>query len=350
MKKRTWFKRSSLIISTAVSLVAPMGKVTHLNESKNPKPCKKSKAPLSSVAGDSDADSSPPFGDQPVAEGPPLINDALPPDVITMEEVGEAAWNVTSVDSSESTSVAPAIATPKPVLARALAESEPAAVPRYAWKANIHTTVFWIGEQPTEANPTPNHESSWDAKWTQNYGGYDNPDPNARNGFRPAAFTPKQNPFYVALPYNDISKNGHKEEARKIIPWFKQGEGTSRYKSKCKGRWIAIRKGDRVCYAQWEDAGPFTTTDGDYVFGDARPQAEASNGAGLDVSPAVRDFLGLDGHDKTDWKFVEFEEVPVGPWAEHGANNDFVMNRKAAENGRVAQTQKPVRRSKPGGA
>jgi hypothetical protein len=31
----------------------------------------------------------------------------------------------------------------------------------------------------------------------------------------------------------------------------------------------------------------------------------------------------------TDWKFVEFSEVPHGPWSKHGDNNTFViMQRK----------------------
>lgn len=32
----------------------------------------------------------------------------------------------------------------------------------------------------------------------------------------------------------------------------------------------------------------------------------------MDVSPAVRDYLGLSGIDKVDWQFVEFEDVPEG--------------------------------------
>jgi hypothetical protein len=52
----------------------------------------------------------------------------------------------------------------------------------------------------------------------------------------------------------------------------------------------------------------------------------------------VRDYLGLDGSDVTDWKFVEFEDVPLGPWAEHGENNDFVMNGRAAGKKGVAAT------------
>ncbi|MEO8207202.1 MAG: hypothetical protein ABI615_13555, partial [Chthoniobacterales bacterium] len=47
--------------------------------------------------------------------------------------------------------------------------------------------------------------------------------------------------------------------------------------------------------------------------------------AGLDVSPAVRDYLGIAGKDVCDWKFVEFSEVPNGPWAKYGDNNTFVL-------------------------
>src|SRR5476649_1444892 len=48
---------------------------------------------------------------------------------------------------------------------------------RYPWKTDIVTTIFWIGEMPTANNPVTNHKSSWDADWTRNYGGYDNPEP-----------------------------------------------------------------------------------------------------------------------------------------------------------------------------
>jgi hypothetical protein len=33
--------------------------------------------------------------------------------------------------------------------------------------------------------------------------------------------------------------------------------------------------------------------------------------------------------DVTDWKFVEFKDVPVGPWARHGDNNTFVQQRRS---------------------
>jgi len=198
---------------------------------------------------------------------------------------------------------------------------------KFPWKTEIVTTVFWIGEKPTANNPVPNRSSSWDANWTKNYGGFDNPDKSQRQDFIPVKFTPKQNPFYCALPYNDKSTNGHRPEAPRVVPWFKeayQGPGVST----CKGRWIAIRHGNKVAYAQWEDAGPFRTDHWQYVFGNERPKPNLNKGAGLDVSPAVRDYLGMNDTDVTDWKFVDFSEVPHGPWSKHGDNNTFVQNER----------------------
>jgi len=53
-----------------------------------------------------------------------------------------------------------------------------------------------------------------------------------------------------------------------------------------------------------------------YVFGTSQPQNTVNDNAGLDVSPAVRDYLGLNDIDKTDWQFVDEEDVPDGPWKE----------------------------------
>ncbi len=198
---------------------------------------------------------------------------------------------------------------------------------QFPWKSKIVTTVFWIGERPTANNPVPNRSSSWDANWTSNYGGYDDPNPANRRDLIPVNFTPRQNPFYCALPYNDKAREGHRPEAPNVVPWFKEAyQGPA--VSTCKGRWIAIRKGNRVAYAQWEDAGPFRTDHWQYVFGNERPKPNLNKGAGLDVSPAVRDYLGMQDTDVTDWKFVEFKDVPTGPWAKYGDNNTFVMNQR----------------------
>ena len=199
---------------------------------------------------------------------------------------------------------------------------------RYPWKSNVVTTVFWIGEKPSANNPVPNRASSWDTEWTKNYGGTDDPNPANRSNYMPMKFTPGQNPFYCALPYNDKAKEGHRPEAPSVVPWLKEAyQGPA--VSTCKGRWIAIRKGNRTAYAQWEDAGPFRTDHWQYVFGNERPKPNLNKGAGLDVSPAVRDYLGLQPTDVTDWRFVEFSEVPRGPWSTHGENNTFVINDRA---------------------
>jgi hypothetical protein len=193
------------------------------------------------------------------------------------------------------------------------------------WKTNIVTTVFWIGEKPGGNNLVPNRTSAWDKQWTKNYGGFDDPNPGSRRNYVPVKFTPRQNPFYCALPYNDKARTGHRPEAPRVVPWFQEAyQGPA--VSTCKSRWVAIRKGNRIAYAQWEDAGPFRTDHWQYVFGNERPKPNLNKGAGLDVSPAVRDYLGLKQTDVTDWRFVDFSEVPRGPWSTLGENNTFVIN------------------------
>jgi len=192
----------------------------------------------------------------------------------------------------------------------------------YSWKLAIGTTVFWVGEQGSASNPVSNDKSAWDCGWISSYGGMDSPHSEDRQNFVPANFIPRQNPFYVALPYNDVDDHHTRPEAPRVIPWFKSSfvrDG----QSVCKGRWVAIRHGNKVCYAQWEDVGPFQTDHWQYVFGDERPRPNRNQDAGLDVSPAVRDYLALDNIDFCDWKFVEFLHVPAGPWAIYGENNPF---------------------------
>ena len=189
---------------------------------------------------------------------------------------------------------------------------------RYPWKYNITTTVFWVGEQATTGNPVPNTQSAWDLDWVSHYGGCDGP--SQRASFTAIGFTPMQNPFYVALPYNDVTEGHTRPEAGLVIPWFKKSFAQDG-QSVCKGRWLEIRHGKRLCYAQWEDVGPFQTDHWQYVFGSERPRPNVNRDAGLDVSPAVRDYLGMSGVDACDWKFVDLDEVPDGPWALYPENN-----------------------------
>ncbi len=184
----------------------------------------------------------------------------------------------------------------------------------YPWHYQTRATVFWVGEKPTARNPVSNVASSWDPNWEANFGGYDHP--FKRTGYHPAAFEPKMNPFYIALPYNDVWEGrDHRPEASEVIPWFwrdYRGPGVS----VCHNRWIAIHSKGRVCYAQWKDVGPFAIDDWPYVFKGERPRPNPNQNAGIDISPAVRDFLGLRGNANVDWRFVEEYEVPEGPWAD----------------------------------
>jgi N-acetylmuramoyl-L-alanine amidase len=76
------------------------------------------------------------------------------------------------------------------------------------------------------------------------------------------------------------------------------------------------------------DKGPWVVNDDDYVFGDQRPIAETcyknktplppgsgnnagkvpSNDAGIDLSPALADMLGIEGKGKVHWMFVSEDE------------------------------------------
>jgi hypothetical protein len=174
---------------------------------------------------------------------------------------------------------------------------------QYPLHKDITVTIFWIGEEGSNENAyIPNAQSAWDSNWKDHYGGID--DPYNRIGFYPKNFTPKENPFYFALPYNDFDENGN----RKLNESFCE--------KICKNRWIKIIDGNKIAYAQWEDVGPFEENDSDYVFGKSKPKNNINNNAGLDVSPAVRDYLGLNDTDVIDWQFVEFKDVPKGPWNE----------------------------------
>jgi len=206
---------------------------------------------------------------------------------------------------------------PQPSAARSVSAAHP-------WRKHITCTIFWIGEQPDGRNRTPNDKSSWDQKWVEQFGGYDNPDPAARvadrtgGDFRPRAFIPRLNPFYIALPYNDVlDHRTHKPEAARVIPWFRKSRPEPG-KTVLKGRWLQIHHNGRNYFAQWEDCGPWTTDDWEYVFGGQPPKTRENGGAGIDLSPSVRDYLGVKSGDKVHWRFVEAGQVPYGPWKRYG--------------------------------
>ena len=174
----------------------------------------------------------------------------------------------------------------------------------YSWKKDIATDVFWIGKDGVT-------KSAWDDSWVKSNGGIDTPDKRA--GYWPAGHISKLNPFYVALPFNDLA---HPDLAQKWVPaaWTRQPQG-GKAVSVCRDRWVEIKNADgRKCYAQWEDVGPHGDADPEYVFGNSAPKA--GDKAALSVSPAVAQYLNLGGDDAkpVSWRFVDDSDVPPGVW------------------------------------
>jgi hypothetical protein len=182
----------------------------------------------------------------------------------------------------------------------------------YPWKTNILPDVFWIGKDGAV-------RSAWDDNWVKTNGGIDSPD--NRNGFSAAGHAAKLNPFYVALPFNDLA---HPELAHQWLPksWSRQPVN-GKAVSACKDRWVCIKNTDgRSCYAQWEDAGPGYDDDAAYVFGKSVPKATMESGKpAFSVSPAVAEYLQLnDSGSKSSpvsWRFVNEEDVPPGAWLKY---------------------------------
>jgi hypothetical protein len=173
------------------------------------------------------------------------------------------------------------------------------------------TTIFWVGEDATpESGYIDNYASFWDPHWMKHFGGVDNPD--ERKGYHPAGFTPKQNPFYVALPFGEADEDGNLKEIAKKIPGFGNGK-----EPLTKNRWVEVRYKGKSCFAQWQDVGPSEVDDFDWVFGSAaKPKNTFGLKAGLDISPAAASYLGIEESARTEWRFVDAAEVPSGPWKE----------------------------------
>jgi len=165
------------------------------------------------------------------------------------------------------------------------------------WKKAIETTYFHTGE------------SSWGKDLSEG------------------------NQYFFALPYRDYDFSVVDLEVNILSEEDYYGV------SDVKNRWIEIYYPDQdnYVYAQWRDVGPWNIYDPYYVFEDQRPYAETgvdmgwseagireTNKAGLDVSPEVmKALIGLEsdgdperGLIKTDWRFVDEEDVPDGPWKE----------------------------------
>lgn len=242
------------------------------------------------------------------------------PDTPSVKDKENDTKNVTAIlpdpeeKSATSEKVAPDITTvPSPDTA-------------YPLHSQITSTVFWAGEDASNDNKhISNSPSAWDDQWTKHFGGVD--DPKHRNGFLPTGFTPKENPFYVALPYNDFNEKGKlKQTIFQLASWTSAKPKISSEYSYCKNRWVKIIKGGKQAYAQWEDVGPFGEDDQSYVFGGAIPKSKTNQRAGIDTSPAVRDYLTLKDIDTVDWQFVDDRDVPDGPWKQVVTTSNVFWN------------------------
>jgi hypothetical protein len=173
------------------------------------------------------------------------------------------------------------------------------------------TTLFWVGEPADSDNAfIANHKSYWDKDWQKDFGGVDHPE--RRNGYWPAEFRPKENPFYAALPFGEFTDTGDLKPQAREVPWFYPGLSPL-----LKNHWIEILLEDRSCFAQWQDVGPCGEDDFGFVFGNsAKPLNTFDAKAGLDVSPAVWHYLGLNDNCVTAWRLVDARDVPPGPWTE----------------------------------
>lgn len=219
----------------------------------------------------------------------------------------ESRWNRKTIITAAATAGALLVAgVTALILTRQEGEPETS---KYPWHENINTTVFWVGEAADESNGhIHNRSSTWVVEWEEAFGGVD--DPERRCDHLPCDFTPKENPFYAALPYNDIDGSCQAKSSQKEIPWYNPNSPTKEGDSEIKNRWLEVVHNGMTAYVQLQDAGPFGEDDFDYVFGDSPPDYEV----GLDVSPATASYLKMSGYDQTDWRFVDAEDVPDGPW------------------------------------
>lgn len=195
-----------------------------------------------------------------------------------------------------------------------LATLLPAAPPTAdtSWHQGIATTVFWMDPGAKPAGPRSLNAPSGNLDLTE-----------ARDAHAAPA-----NPFYVALPFDDLK---HPDLAEQWVPasWRSKesGSGSSPWQSvhtrtgtvqarwektsACLGRWVELRNATgRVCFARWMDVGPIRDDDAPYVLGRALPQESR----GLDVSPAVSQYLGVRNLDQVSWRFVDEKDVLKGQW------------------------------------
>ncbi|KAB1662559.1 hypothetical protein F8O01_01030 [Pseudoclavibacter chungangensis] len=204
----------------------------------------------------------------------------------------------------------------------------------YPWHTDIIATTFWVGEVFDPDAPDGSQMfSTYDENWYENYGGCDGvvvdgtcetEKRSAEDDYFPTSMTPKENPFYLDVPFDDVNDPAAAAMRADVVPWASEEPYASMLDdpstSIMKNRWVEMRKGDATCYGQIQDAGPGEYDDAEYVFGedDARPKNTRYGGAGADISPALNSCLGFEdpngSTESLDWRFVDEADVPPGPW------------------------------------
>jgi hypothetical protein len=185
----------------------------------------------------------------------------------------------------------------------------------------VPASVFRIGAVvPREGVDGQSLQSGWDRDWARHYGGCDGFGPvglwcasdlTDRTGpdWFPVGMVPKENPYYVGLPYNDLLDIS----GRGAIPWardpgYAEHLGDERF-SLVKNRWVQVTGPAGTCSGQVEDTG--LGTDPGYVLGAAAPQRTPA----INLSPALAGCVGItDASAVTavDWAFVD--RPAPGPW------------------------------------
>lgn len=218
--------------------------------------------------------------------------------------------------------------------ARVSGETAKAHGRHYPLHTRIVATTFWVGEIFDPHSPDGSQViSTYDAHWMKHYGGCDGVVTRGRcetqrrvaaNGFFPTRMTPRENPFYLDLPFDDVNNAAAFSQRARLVPWANDpgyaGHAHDPAFSYMKNRWVKLMRDGRTCYGQIEDAGPGDYNDHRYVFGadNHRPASRLYNRAGLDVSPALTGclvFSELNGDDdRVNWQFVDAVDVPHGPW------------------------------------
>lgn len=133
----------------------------------------------------------------------------------------------------------------------------------FSWNSCVVATTFWVGEirDPNAADGSQMF-SAYDGSWYERYGGCDGDDSdgtcnteerNASNGYFPKNMESLENPFYLDLPFNDVS-NPSAFSKRHLIPWANDpgyvGNLDNEGFSYMKNRWVELRLKEKTCFAQ----------------------------------------------------------------------------------------------------